>query len=102
MSDALLAELERALAYPRIRARVADHDAAELIALLRETAIVGADEPSPPPRAIDPGDDYLLSLAQAEQALLVSGDSHLIALSARFPVRTPAEFLAALERQPSP
>ncbi|MGI8425314.1 MAG: hypothetical protein ACR2FO_01070 [Actinomycetota bacterium] len=41
----------------------------------------------------DPGDDYLISLAQANTALLVSGDKHLLALKGEIPVLSPAEFL---------
>ena len=45
---------------------------------------------------LSPGDDYLIALAAAERALLVSGDVHLTSLVPRVPVRTPAEFLADL------
>jgi predicted nucleic acid-binding protein len=48
-------------------------------------------------QSIDPNDDYLVALASSERAVLVSGDGHLTVLADRLPVRTPAEFLAALE-----
>jgi predicted nucleic acid-binding protein len=58
---------------------------------------VAADPTGPPPvRSDDPGDDYLIALAAAERAVLVSGDSHLTSLAPRVPVRTPTEFLADL------
>ncbi len=44
----------------------------------------------------DPGDDYLVALAAAERAVLVSGDVHLTSLASRMPVRTPAEFISVL------
>jgi putative PIN family toxin of toxin-antitoxin system len=98
VSDVLLAELERALAYPKLRARIASGDAGEFVALLRHAAIIAPDRPAPPRRSPDPGDDYLLALAEGQGALLVSGDQHLLGLADRFPVRTPRAFLEALER----
>ena len=50
-----------------------------------------------PVRAADPADDYLIALTAAERAVLVSGAAHLTVLADRFPVRTPAAFLASLE-----
>jgi predicted nucleic acid-binding protein len=47
--------------------------------------------------AFDPADDYLIALATAERAVLVSGDAQLTVLVDRIPVRTPAVFLASLE-----
>lgn len=97
VSDVLLAELERALAYPKLRARIASGDAGEFVALLRHAAIIAPDRPASPRRSPDPGDDYLLALAEGQGALLVSGDQHLLGLADRFPVRTPRAFLEALE-----
>jgi putative PIN family toxin of toxin-antitoxin system len=97
VSELLLAELERALAYAKVRARIPAEDAAELLALLREAAVVAPDPIAPLPRSPDPGDDYLLALAEAQNALLVTGDQHLLALTDRFPIRTPRAFLDALQ-----
>lgn len=93
VSETLLAELERALAYPKLRRRVNAADAAALCALLRRAAHVAPDPPDPAPRSADPGDDYLLALAESERAVLVSGDRHLLALAERLPVRTARAFL---------
>lgn len=91
---ALLAELERALAYPKIRKRIADEDARALVALLRGTGVVVEDpEGVPTVRSTDPDDDYLIALAERGRALLVSGDDHLLALADRIPVMTAAGFL---------
>ena len=99
VSTLLLAELEQALAYPKVRQRLARADAEELLGLLRDAALVGLDPPTPPRRSPNPGDDYLLALAESENALLVSGDQHLLAVADRFPIRAPRAFLDALEEQ---
>jgi putative PIN family toxin of toxin-antitoxin system len=96
VSAGLLEELERALGYAKIRKRVLPADGAAFVELLRTTANVAADSPSPPRRSADSGDDYLLALAEQEGAVLVSGDQHVLALSETFPIRTPREFLDAL------
>lgn len=96
VSRSLLTELERALRYPKVRARVAARDAAAFVELLRRSALVVTDPPDPPRRAPDPGDDHLLALAEVAGALLVSGDAHLLGLVGRFPVRAPRCFLEEL------
>lgn len=97
VSERLLAELERALAYPKVRARVASDDAAEFVSFLQQTAVMGSDAPAAPRRSIDPGDDYLLASAEGEDAMVVSGDRHLLELADRFPVRSARHFLEMLE-----
>lgn len=97
VSESLLIELERALAYPNLRARIAPEDAAEFVSLLQKSAVHGSDPPAPPRRSPDRGDDYLLALAEAEKAILVSGDQHLLELADRFPIRSPRDFLEVLE-----
>jgi len=96
-SDLLLEELERALGYPKLRARIPAGDAAAFVTLLRDAAIHGRDLDAPPSRSDDPADDYLLALAEHERAVLVTGDRHLLALADRFPVRTARAFLAELQ-----
>ena len=98
VSPLLLAELERALAYPKLREHIASHEARELIEWLERSATVAMDPNEPPPlRSADPGDDYLLTLAEAKRAILVSGDKHLLALAADLPILSPADFLAKLD-----
>ncbi len=98
VSPLLLEELERALGYPKLRARVTDAETQELLELLRRGGDVRDDPTGPPPvRSPDPGDDYLIALAAAVQALIVSGDRHLLGLSESVPVYAPAEFLTLLE-----
>ena len=97
VSESLLAELERALAYPKLRSRVSPSEAAELVALLAHSAVVAPDPRAPVRRSSDPGDDSLLALAESERAVLVSGDRHLLELGGDLPVETPRAFLEALE-----
>jgi putative PIN family toxin of toxin-antitoxin system len=98
VSELLLAELERAFAYPKLRRRISADEAEALTSWLRRFATVAPDPGAPPPlRSADPGDDYLLALASAEDALVVSGDDHLLSLRDRLPIYTPASFLSLLE-----
>jgi predicted nucleic acid-binding protein len=49
------------------------------------------------PLSADPDDEYLVDLARAAAVdLPVAGDAHLLDLSDRLPVMTPAQFLTSL------
>lgn len=98
VSEALLAELERALAYPKVRERVAAEETARFVSLLRDAAVLASDPPDPVRRSADPGDGYLLALAEEQRTVLVSGDGHLLELAERFPVHSPRAFLELLKR----
>jgi putative PIN family toxin of toxin-antitoxin system len=100
VSDKLLRELERALSYPKLRTRVTPAEAEAFIELLLRGAR-RFDDPDDPPsiRSPDPGDDYLISLAQAAQAVIVSGDRDLLGLADRAPIFSPADFLTELDRR---
>jgi uncharacterized protein len=103
VSPLLLAEVRRALSYPRLARLVHAADAYAFVAWLDRTAEVAADPADPPDvRSEDPADDYLIALAAAERAVIVSGDVHLTALADRIPVRRPAEFLAEIEEDQQP
>jgi len=98
VSPLLLAELERALAYPKLRRRVSAEEAEAVLDWLRRAATVAPDPQGPPPiRSRDPGDDYLLTLAASEDALLVSGDDHVLSLQGQSPIHSPASFLSLLD-----
>jgi uncharacterized protein len=97
VSESLRAELSRALAYPKLRTRITTVDADEFVSLLRHGAVLGADPPEPPKRSADPGDDYLVALAEGEQAVLVTGDQHLLELANGLPILTARAFLDSLE-----
>ena len=94
VSPKLLAELERALAYPKLRRRLSEPDGQQLLAWLSDSASV---VPDPDDLAVvlseDPDDNYLIALAAANVAALVSGDVHLLSLAKRIPVFSPREFL---------
>jgi putative PIN family toxin of toxin-antitoxin system len=97
VSPLLLEELERALAYPKLAERISAAEAAALVDWLRREAILVDDlAERPTSRSEDPGDDYLLALAEAERAVLVSGDRHLLALTEELPVLTAREFLVTV------
>ena len=97
VSPALLDELERVLGYPKIADRVTQREAAELLELLRRQSELVDDRPGPPAvKSPDPDDDYLISLAEAPRAVIVSGDAHLEGMANQIPVYTPAAFLALL------
>lgn len=100
-SPLLLAELERALSYPKLRRRIPTDEAQAVLEWLARSATMMPDPEGPPPvRSVDPGDDYLLALASSESAVLVSGDDHLLALAGELPIHSPASFLALLEQEP--
>ena len=97
VSPKLIAEVRRALAYPKLARLVPSADADAFVAWIGRSAVLTPDPDGPPPvHSVDPGDDYLLALAAANQAFLVSGDADLTTLAGDFPVRTPADFLAQL------
>jgi putative PIN family toxin of toxin-antitoxin system len=97
VSPSLLDELGRALAYPKLRRLVPESDARAFVAWLSRSAVLVSDPNGPPPvRSVDAGDDYLLSLAASQRAVLVTGDSHLLALAGEFPIHTPANYLSLL------
>ena len=101
VSPLLLAELERALAYPKLRRRIAPQEAHRTIEWIIDSATSAKDPNEPPPvRSPDPGDDYLIALAASEQAALVSGDEHLLGLADDFPIFPPARFLRLLDTDP--
>ncbi len=97
VSPALLDELERVFGDPKIAKRVSPPEARELLDVLRLHAEF-VDDPrgTPAVRSPDPDDDYLICLAEAGTAVIVSGDTELQSLADQIPVCTPAAFLALL------
>lgn len=79
-SEAIIAEIERVLRYPRIRDRYAitDQDVVKLLASLRTDAWVVPGDYEVAGVSIDPDDDKFLACALEAQAdYIVSGDPHL-------------------------
>ncbi len=95
VSERLLAELRRALAYPKLRVRITQDEATAFVDLLGRGATMLEDPVTAPRRSRDPGDDYLLALAEVGAAALVTGDQDLLALK-DLPVLSPAVFLERL------
>jgi len=94
-----LAEIGRALAYPKIR-RILGWDDRRIEQFIRQlyvrARIVDLDEISVEVPS-DPDDvPILATLVAAEADALVSGDRDLLALRDRYAIRTPAEFARSL------
>jgi putative PIN family toxin of toxin-antitoxin system len=97
VSELLLAELKRALAYPKLRKRIPAAKADAFANWVRDHGTLAEDPASPPPvGSRDPGDAYLLALAISRRAYLVTGDQDLLALSGDLPILTPAQFTTKL------
>lgn len=97
VSPALLEELERVLAYPKLRKRVSEAEARRYLDRLARDGETAMDPPGPPKvRSDDPDDDYLIALAQDARAAIVSGDRHLLDLAGRIPVCSPRAWLDRL------
>jgi len=100
VSEMLLAELERALAYPKLRKHIPSEKAATYVNWVRDHGNVAADPVDPPQVASrDPNDDYLLALAIDRRAYLVTGDKDLLVLNDDFPIVTPKQFLTKLREE---
>jgi putative PIN family toxin of toxin-antitoxin system len=96
VSERLVAEVARALTYPKLRSRVTPEESQGFVELLRRSATVLPDPRNPTRRSSDRGDDYLVALAEAASARLVSGDRHLLRLAPEFPIESAAGFLERL------
>lgn len=100
-SPELTMELANTLAYPKIRKRITQEEAGEFIDLLLRTALI-TDDPAEAPsiHSPDPDDDYLIALAEASAAVLVSGDSDLLDLNGGLPIYSPRDFLELIQVEP--
>ena len=98
-SQALLEELERVLLRQKFRRYVSEKEARTFVAMVRELASISPDPPAQPGLTADPHDDYLVALARATHvAVLVSGDHHLLDVTAPDPpVMAPRVFAEYLD-----
>lgn len=98
VSPKLLSELEEVLVRPRFRAYVSEEDARAYVDALASEAVVVADPNEAPRFARDPDDDYLVALAIAASAdVITSGDADLTGIAdPPVPVLTPRELLDRL------
>ena len=95
----LLEELEGVLQRPKFRDLVTPDDVEEFVDVIRRGAIWAENPVIAAAVSRDPGDDYLIALAQAANVdHLVSGDKDLTSLAATLspPVLSPATFLDLL------
>ena len=99
VSPLLLAELEKVLSRPKFHTSIDKVHVEALLTGLVEDAVLVDDPPPQPGLTSDPGDDYLVALAQkADAHCIVSGDVHLTQLADLNPsVLTPREFLEGRE-----
>ena len=97
----LLAEVRRALGYPRLKRYVTPSNADAFVAWIARVAVIHADPTTIAPVTRDPDDDYLFALARdAHVDVIVSGDADLTDLDeppAR--VLSPRDFLNRLNDQ---
>ena len=98
VSQQLLAELRRAVAYTKLRSRITEDEGAAFTDLLSRAATWAKDPPAAPRRSRDAGDDYLLALAETAAAVLVTGDDDLLDVTG-VPVLSPRAFLDGLARE---
>lgn len=101
VSPLLLRELRTTLERPKFRKYLSLDEAAEFVDALQLLAVVTDDPPAAGLAQVcrDPGDDYLVYLAEeVEASFLVSGDKDLLELDRPgLDVRTPAQAVEALE-----
>jgi predicted nucleic acid-binding protein len=99
VSELLIAELARALGYPKLSNRIPAERAAAFIGWVWDYGTLADDPPDPPPiHSPDPDDDYLLALAISTRSYLVTGDQHLLGLRNELPILPPAEFVTKLRQ----
>lgn len=90
----LLDELAAVLIRPKFRRWISVADAIAFVESLGGHADL-RDDPGPPTAGVrDPNDDYLVALAEAADATIVTGDDDLLEAELEPPAITPAQLLA--------
>jgi putative PIN family toxin of toxin-antitoxin system len=93
----LLDELAAVLIRPKFRRWISVADAIAFVESLGGHADL-RDDPGPPEKRVrDPNDDYLVALAEAANAVIVTGDDDLLSAELRPPAITPAQLLTRLQ-----
>ncbi len=98
VSPHLLEELAGTLTRPKLRKRISEEKAKAFVSTLARYADVVPDTDRPPARTRDPDDDYLVALALAQDAPLVSTDKDILNADLARPAVTPRELLNQLCR----
>lgn len=94
----LIDELTAVLLRPKLRRWVSVADAVAFVEALGGTADVQPDPVDPQRRVRDPGDDYLVALAEAAAAVIVTGDTDLLDAGLTPPAMTPRDLMNSLPR----
>lgn len=95
-SPRLLKELEVVLRRKKFRRYATIEEVEDYLGFIRRLATLAPDPERPAPLSCpDPKDEYLLALAFAQKAVLVSGDSDLLDLTGGAPICAPADFLSS-------
>lgn len=93
-SPLLLAELEGVLRRQKFRRYAGLEVVDDYVEQIRRISLYVSDpEGAGPLQSADPKDDYLIALAYAQSAVLVSGDKHLLDLGGGAPILAPADLL---------
>lgn len=96
VSQRLLDELAAVLIRPKFRRWVSVADAGAFVETLSGYAKLYPDPSAPAPRVRDPDDDYLVALAEAAEAVIVTGDADLLDADLNPPALTPRDLLAKI------
>lgn len=94
----LLDELTTVLGRPKFRRWIALTDAAAFVEALSREADLRPEPDAVPGRVRDPADDYLVALAEAVEAIIVTGDADLLEADLTPPAITPRGLLEHLSR----
>jgi len=78
VSPRLISEVAGVLARPKFERYLRPDEASDFLDMLRSDAVVHPDPAVVERVTRDPGDDYLVALARAEQAVLVSSDRDVL------------------------
>ncbi|HEY6730124.1 MAG TPA: putative toxin-antitoxin system toxin component, PIN family [Solirubrobacterales bacterium] len=95
-SPLLLSEVGTVLQREKFRRYASIEAVTAYLRYIRRLARIAPDPDAPAPiSCADPQDNYLLALAYAQKAVLVTGDSHLLDIVSGAPICAPADFLAS-------
>ena len=96
ISPLLLEELETVLLRKKFRCYAAVEEVADYLDFIGRQGTLVPDPAAPAPLSCpDPKDEYLLALAFAQKAVLVTGQSHLLELAGGAPICAPSDFRPA-------
>jgi putative PIN family toxin of toxin-antitoxin system len=92
----LLDELSEVLLRPKFRRWISIADAVAFVETLGRHADLYPDLGSVVPQVRDPDDDYLVALADAASAILITGDADILDADLKTPAITPRDLLTRI------